>query len=419
MDHERFLLSKIIQDKTLIPVADAAITASYFLDPTARGVFQKIVEYHGEHGEVPSLRRILKDVPNYNFLDADDEIFSDLIQLMVKYHALASLEDALSRAIDLYDQQDEVGIQQTLSTCLNTLAMNTPNVRDTDYTQTVDERLERYEALRTSDNKLLGIPTGFKTLDEALQGWQKQQLITMVGAAKAGKTTTMLIAAKIAHESPVKPLVISFEMTNEELEMRLDALYAKISHHRLRSGKLSDDEMKRLRRATHKVASMKQFILSNDSMSATTVGGVAAKVDKYKPELLIVDGTYMMQDEHGEAPGSPQALTNITRGLKRLAQNKNIPVIITTQVLGWKVDKKRGITADSIGYSSSFAQDSDAIIGVERTDDDKINKIKIVEARNSPRKEIYVAWDWDTGEFEEMEGNPFEDDEEFRGSPEI
>lgn len=419
MDHERLLLSKIIQDRTLNPVADAAVTSAYFLDPTARGVFQKIVAYHADHGEVPTLRRILKDVPNYRFVDVA-EPFSDLLDLLRKYYTLAALEDALARAIDYYDEQDETSIKHVLTDCLNKLSADTPNMRDTDYTKTVEERLERYEALRKSDNRLLGIPTGFATLDEALQGWQKQQLITMVGPPKAGKTTTMLLAAMTAHETAFSPLVISFEMTNEELEMRLDAMYAKISHHKLRAGTLSDDEMKRLRRATHRLESMREFILSNDSMSATTLGGVAAKVDKYKPDLLIVDGTYMMQDENGEAPGSPQALTNITRGLKRMAQNKDIPIINTTQVLGWKLDKKRGITADSIGYSSSFAQDSDAIIGVERTDDDKINKLKIVEARNSPRKEIYVEWDWDTGEFNEMEGNPFEDDEEeFRGSPEI
>jgi hypothetical protein len=124
-----------------------------------------------------------------------------------------------------------------------------------------------------------------------------------------------------------------------------------------------------------------------------------------------VDGIYMMQDELGEAQGSSQALTNLTRGFKRMAKNLQIPIVISTQVLEWKMNKKKGITSDSIGYSSSFAQDSDVILGVESTDDANINKIKVVLARNCPPLETYCQWDWETGKFEELNEDPFAMDE--------
>jgi hypothetical protein len=71
------------------------------------------------------------------------------------------------------------------------------------------------------------------------------------------------------------------------------------------------------------------------------------------------------------------------------------------------MNKKKGITSDSIGYSSSFAQDSDVILGVEKTDDENINKIKVVLARNCPPLETYVQWDWTCGKFEELNEDPF------------
>lgn len=408
MDSERLLVSKIIEEGDLLDIADSGITPEFFLDPTNRQVYSTIMAYKVEHGEVPTLRRIKKDYPNYKFVSVE-EPFSDLIQQVRKSHALAVLENALSEAVDAYDEEDEVLIQKVLHTALGKLAADVPNMRDTDITKTGEERLERYEALRHRDNRLLGIPSGFNVLDTALQGFQKKQLIVFAGPPKAGKSTTMLLASRTAHLAGYSPLVVGFEMTNEEQEMRLDSIAAEISHHRLREGSLRDEEIKRLKRSVHQIENMKQFIFSNDTMSTSTLSGVAAKVERYKPDMLIVDGVYMMQDENGEAPGSPQALTNITRGFKRMAQNMDIPIIITTQVLEWKMDKKRGITSNSIGYSSSFAQDADAIIGVEKTDDETINKIKIVIARNSPPRDVYVRWDWETGKFEELDGNPFDE----------
>jgi replicative DNA helicase len=116
---------------------------------------------------------------------------------------------------------------------------------------------------------------------------------------------------------------------------------------------------------------MHPFLMSEDSSSLTTVSAIAGKIQQHRPDMLIVDGVYLMDDEQGEPKGSPQALTNITRSLKRIAQRFDIPIIGTTQVLGWKLGNKksRKITADSIGYTSSFSQDSDLVIGVESDPD--------------------------------------------------
>jgi replicative DNA helicase len=194
-------------------------------------------------------------------------------------------------------------------------------------------------------------------------------------------------------------------MSIEEQEARYDALIAKVPYGRILSGDLNAAEMGRIKRALSIRRNMQPFVFSEDTASLTTVSALASKVQEFQPDVLFVDGVYLMDDEEGQEKGSPQALTNITRSLKRLAQRFDIPVIATTQVLSWKLNNKktRAVTADAIGYTSSFAQDADLILGVERNSDiDDQAIIRVVLARSSPTGEVHVKWDWQTMEFEEI-----------------
>jgi replicative DNA helicase len=145
----------------------------------------------------------------------------------------------------------------------------------------------------------------------------------------------------------------------------------------------------------------KQFLLT-DSLTGMTVSAIAAKVNTVNPDVLFVDGAYLMLDETTGEAGTPQSLTNITRSLKRLAQRANICVVVSTQSLLWK-QKKNVVSADSIGYSSSWLQDSDVVLGLQRTEDDdpNIRTLKIVASRNCPVAEVDMLFDWELGEFRE------------------
>jgi replicative DNA helicase len=99
-------------------------------------------------------------------------------------------------------------------------------------------------------------------------------------------------------------------------------------------------------------------------------------------------------------------MTNITRALKRLAQKTSIPVVATTQVLNWKM-RKGQVTADAIGYSSSFHQDADVIFGLQREDEtvDDTRTLKVIANRNGGFKEVALMWNWETGLFREIDEN--------------
>jgi replicative DNA helicase len=202
------------------------------------------------------------------------------------------------------------------------------------------------------------------------------------------------------------PMYVSFEMSIEEQTARYDALLSGVSHTRILRGDMSQKDMEKLSKALRLQKNMHPFVMTEDTSSLTTVSALTGKVQQYRPSVLFVDGVYLMDDEQGEPKGSPQALTNITRSLKRLAQRFDIPIVITTQVLSWKLGNKktRQVTADAIGYTSSFAQDSDLVLGVESDPDiDNQAIIRVLLARTAPKGEVRIKWDWDNMDFTEVD----------------
>jgi RecA-family ATPase len=149
-----------------------------------------------------------------------------------------------------------------------------------------------------------------------------------------------------------------------------------------------------------KVAKPFHFV---DAVSGLTVDSLIAKAEQLNPDILFVDGVYLMLDQVTGEANTPQALTNITRGLKRVAQKLDIPVVITTQTLLWKM-KGGKVSADSIGYSSSFFQDSDVILGLDAVEDDEeLRMLRVVQSRNSGPAETAITWKWDKGCFHDAD----------------
>jgi hypothetical protein len=406
MDAERYLISRTIQDSDLTAPVDAGISARFFLDPTNRRVWETLVRHRADYGEVPTIGVMRTDYPNYKFVEVEEPM-ALLIDRVRHRHGLAIIQGGLTEALEAHDAEDLAAAQAALSHALNELATDIPNSRDTNVTTTGPDRIERYLSYKALDGRLSGIPTGFIAIDEATQGWQKGQLVTWVGLPKAGKSITLLHSAICAHASGFRPLFVGFEMSNFEQEERHDAFRAGLNPTKLRTGRLTSAEWKKLRRTVNQVEALPDFYFSADSASTTTITGILGKIETYEPDIVFLDGVYFMQDEEGEPNGSPQALTNITRGLKRLAISVDLPIVVSTQALEWKARGQK-LTTGSIGYSSSFMQDSDIVLGIERTKDKLIANVRILGSRNCPPMDLYVRRDWNRGLVEELDDNPFE-----------
>lgn len=402
MDAENLLLSKVVKTGDLRPVLDAKLTPEFFADEEHREVFQWVLAYWGRYGKVPGAKALKAQHPDYTLTNGAEpyEFYLDEVKRRRQYELTFEM---LVEASGRLEDDDVAGSLTVLQAQLLKIHTEVTELRDTNLIETWEHRLERYEEWRKYGNRLRGIPSGFPSLDRILRGFQEQQLITFVGTPKVGKSTMLMRMAMEAHIAGYEPLFIGFEMGNEEQEARHDSMRAGISYPRLLDGTLPQDQRERLAHELKRIKEMHPFVLSADP-EGTTVGGVAAKIEQYRPHICFIDGVYMMDDENGEPKGSPQALTNITRSLKRLAQRVNTPLVISTQALLWKMGKN-GLHGGAIGYSSSFLQDSDVIMGVEHTgeEDDPIKKVSVLEARAAPKKSVLISWDWEHGSFVELD----------------
>jgi replicative DNA helicase len=395
-DNEHRLVSKVIRDRDINPAIQRGVNDSWFLDDDNKKVWNFVRKHYSEYSEVPTAVTVLDHYPNYKVLDVQDSV-EYLLDTMVNFRRRLLTRQGLESAIENLQSQDhEAALLQMEATVTRVNSQGVLGTNEIDLTKNTEERYKEYQAIQ--NQKFLGIPTGFEKIDEATAGLQAGQLITIIAPPKTGKSQIALQMAINVHLSGKVPMFQSFEMNNHEQQQRHDAMRAHISHGRLRRGKLLPDEENRYIDLLNKMETEHPFHLV-DAVNGITVSALAAKIEQCKPDVVFVDGVYLMLDEVSGEMNTPQAITNITRGLKRLAQKVNLPIVITTQTLLWKMRAGK-VTADSIGYSSSFFQDSDVILGLEPVEEDEeIRLLKIVASRNCPPSETALTWRWETGCF--------------------
>ena len=411
---EQLLISKVLSDGALVRVIDMGVQPKHF-SAEYQSIWDWLLGFWHTHSEIPTERALLSEYPSITLGDASSESLSRLVEEVIDGHRRLSVTDTVARAMPLLSTGKTGEAIALLNSGLQEVSGDTTYSRDVNIIEQWQDRLTKYANMRERPDDLIGVSTGFPGLDRLTAGIRPQQLITFVGEAKRGKSMLTMVMAERAHAEGVVPLLISFEMSVDEQAARYDAYISKVSHTGLLRGMSTTAEVSRLDRALRVRKNSNPFILVEDIASATTVSSLAAKIKQHEPGIAFVDGVYMMDDENGEPKGSPQALTNITRSLKRLAQQFKVPIVITTQVLSSKLSSRtsRRVTADAIGYSSSFVQDSDTVMSVERDPDYEDRSIvRVIMSRTSRHGEVTIKWDWDNMDFTEVTDDDGDDDEE-------
>jgi replicative DNA helicase len=399
-DNEHRLVSKVIRDRDIIPALHRGVNDSWFLDDDNKKVWFFIRKHYGEYSEVPTAVTVKDHYPNFKILDVQDSI-DYLLDTMVDFRRRLLTRQGLEVAIEqLQDNNHDAALIAMEATISKVNEQGVLGTHEVDLTKNTEERYKEYQALQNQE--FLGIPTGFKKIDEATAGLQGGQLITIIAPPKTGKSQIALQMAINVHRLGKTPMFQSFEMNNHEQQQRHDSMRSHISHGRLRRGKLLPAEEARYVDVLNEMEKEHSFHLI-DAVNGITVSALSAKIEQTKPDIVFVDGVYLMLDEVTGEMNTPQAITNVTRALKRLAQKVDKPIIITTQTLLWKMRAGK-VTADSIGYSSSFFQDSDVILGLEPVEEDEdIRLLKVVASRNCGPTEAALTWRWETGCFHDEE----------------
>lgn len=403
-DVSRRLISKIVSEGDLSRALSGGIRESWFEDAEHRRVFQWMMEYFQRYNVTPTAKALNLDFPTYQLLKVEEpyDFYIDSFRSARERTILVDTE------IDLHEALEDGDLKlarDRLSQGLNKVGSEVSSLSDIDVVADWHGRYDEYDEQRKTvdEGVLTGIPTGFQTYDQLTGGWHPEQFILYVGQMKAGKSWIMMKSALAAQDAGKKVLFITFEMSQSEQTARYDGIVSGTDSNRWLRKQLSDEDMLAFKKGMRLRTNMPPFVISADISGSTTPSGLSGKIDEYQPDIVFVDGIYLMENEAGHLEGTPQAYTSLSRSMKRLAQRTGVPIVGTMQALPSKMDRTGRVTFHSIGWSSSWGQDADIVFGVERIADTPLIKFRIVGGRNVGAAEVMLACSWEESSFEETE----------------
>jgi replicative DNA helicase len=331
-----------------------------------------------------------------------NEYLSSKLKSILIQSGSALKEDAASRVLS--DMQSK----------LATLSKFTNSVRDLDVTDI--ESAERHlMAIKDRADAMGGAPgilTGFEAIDKAYPtGMAPGHLIVAIGWPGRGKTWFTSYLACKAWEQGFKPMIVSLEMSPENMR---DRIYTMLGSGLFRASDFSkgDIDIDNFRSWGKKRFENKNgFVLvSNEGMGEVTPATVQGKIDQHKPDLLILDYHQLFSDNK-KSMGATERNMNISREFKMLAMSNNIPVIdITAATMDDITDQDAPPMLSQVAWSKAIEYDADMAIAIHKYTN--TNMIEVVSRKNRHGHEFNVFLDWDInrGIVKEIYENPFQND---------
>lgn len=284
----------------------------------------------------------------------------------------------------------------------------------------LDEAWERLDRLHKSGNELRGVPTGFRSLDDKLAGLQKSDLIILAARPSMGKTSLALDIARqaaITHKIPVA--IFSLEMSSQQLVDRMLAAESRVDAWKLRTGRLSmEQDFGKIRDSLEVLSKAPIYI---DDQAGNNILKMRAIARRLKSEknlgLVVVDYLQLMVPTNSHRSDNlVQQVTEISRSLKNLARELDVPVLALSQ-LSRAVEARGGRPRLSdLRDSGSIEQDADVVMFIHREDKYKedsdrpnIAEILIEKHRNGPTGKVELFFDEKKSTFLSVEKSDFGD----------
>lgn len=431
LEAEQSVIGSMIMDKDAIVTAMEMLISEDFYHQQYGVLFDTMIELYnkGLPVDLVTLQNKLKekDVPPEI---ASLEFVRDLVTAVptsanVKYYAQIVKDNAMRRKLIKLNEEIENECYLGKESVETVMDITEKKVFDLlsarggggDYVpirQVVMNALEKIENAAKTSGTVTGIPTGFIDLDYRTAGLQPSDLILVAARPSMGKTAFVLnIAQYVAFHSDLCTAIFSLEMSKEQLVNRLFSLESRVDAQKLRSGDLSDADWEKLIEGAGTIGQSKLII---DDTPGISISELRSKCRKYKLEhdlkLIIIDYLQLMSGSGGRASDSrQQEISDISRSLKGLARELNVPVVALSQ-LSRAVEQRpdhRPMLSD-LRESGAIEQDADVVMFIYRddyynkdTEDKGIAEIIIAKQRNGPIGTVNLVWLPEYTKFANME----------------
>jgi replicative DNA helicase len=278
--------------------------------------------------------------------------------------------------------------------------------------------IEHIETLYRKKEHVTGVPTGFADLDRLTAGLQKADFIIIAGRPSAGKTAFALnVVQQVAVEAGRAALIFSLEMSKEQLVQRLLCSEARVDSHRVRTGYLETGDWKRIGAAAGRLADAPLFIDDTANLSVLEARAKARRIRaEHGLDLVVIDYLQLMQGRW-RAENRQQEISEISRSLKALAKELEVPVVALSQLS--RAVEARGDSSPRLSdlrESGALEQDADVIVFLHRpglykenpADAEKnLTDVIVGKQRNGPTDKIQLVFKPEYTRFEDMARRQF------------
>ena len=410
---EESVLGAMFIDKDAVIAVAEFLSPEDFYDERLKEVYQACIDLYEERIPIDVLtvtdrlkkRKVLKEVGSSSYLAelankvptaAHVEHYGKIVKDTATKRSLMSVA---SKLVDV-SMDEGLAANEVLDraeSAIFSLSQKSLSKAFTSVRETLAESFDRLDELHKSGGGIRGVPTGFHDLDDALAGLQQSNLIILAARPGVGKTTlAMNIAQYVAVELKRPVGFFSLEMSREELVDRLLVAQADIDAWRLKTGKLSEDDFSKLSDAMGVLAEAPLYI---DDTPALSVLEMRTKARRLQVEsgldLLVVD--YLQLARSRNLENRVQEVSEISQGMKNLARELKIPVIVLSQ-LSRAVETRGGKKPQlaDLRESGSIEQD-DVVMFLWREDDENPENIMldISKHRNGPLRSVPLRFKGD------------------------
>ena len=419
VEAEQSVVGAMLMDKDAITTASEIVSGQDFYQSAYGVIFDSMVELFNEGKPVDLItlqeRLKEKDVPAEI---ASLEFVRDLVTAVptsanVKYYAEIVADKAMMRRLIKLNEEIantcyagkeslEAVLEKTEKSVFDLLQRRNTG-EYVPIKQVVLNALEKIEKASKSKGTVTGIPTGFIDLDYKLSGLQPSDLVLVAARPSMGKTAFVLnIAQYMAFKKDKCVAIFSLEMSKEQLVNRLFSLESQVDAQALRTGNMKDSDWEKLIEGAGIIGKSKMII---DDTPGISVSELRSKCRKYKLEhgldIIIIDYLQLMTGSVGKSSESrQQEISEISRSLKGLARELNVPVVALSQ-LSRAVESrpdKRPMLSD-LRESGAIEQDADVVMFLYRddyynpdTEKKGIAEVIIAKQRNGPIGTIELVW---------------------------
>ncbi|MCI9525711.1 MAG: replicative DNA helicase [Lachnospiraceae bacterium] len=417
LEAEQSVIGSMIMDREAIIVASETLHREDFYHQQYGVLFEAMVELFNEEQpvDVVTLQNRLreKDVPaELSSMEFVGELVTSVpTSANIKYYANIVREKAMLRRLIKVNEEianqcylDRDSVEDIMAETEKQIFNLLQNRGGEDFVpikQIVIQALEKIEMASKQKGNVTGIATGFVDLDYRMSGLQPSDLVLVAARPSMGKTAFVLnIAQYVAFHSNLATAIFSLEMSKEQLVNRLFALEARVDAQLLRSGNLADSDWEKLIEGAGTIGKSKLII---DDTPGISISELRSKCRKYKLEqdlkLVIIDYLQLMSGS-GRSDSRQQEISDISRSLKGLARELNVPVIALSQ-LSRQVEQRpdhRPMLSD-LRESGAIEQDADVVMFIYRddyynkdTENKNIAEIIIAKQRNGPIGTVNLVW---------------------------